>query len=229
MSDHTYKLNNPVWYALTETQSRLSVPFDNLRFYQSDYCTFGAIYDVNEPYSGFQVYALQTENFYVVGYKPLLPDGFELIQEVICDQMVFERNPSNVLINEKEIFKLDNSHQKQLINLVNLVQPGYFRERTPEMGAFYGIFEGDQLVAAAGIRIQLNEYAEISSVVTHPNFLRKNYALMLTMHCTDKILKTGKTPFLHVLETNNGAIALYKKAGFEYRRKMVFWKIGMVD
>ncbi len=96
------------------------------------------------------------------------------------------------------------------------------------MGTFYGIFEGDQLVAAAGIRIQLNEYAEISSVVTHPNFLRKNYALKLTMHCTDKILKTGKTPFLHVLETNIGAIALYKKAGFEYRRKMVFWKIGMV-
>lgn len=226
MSDQIFKLDNPVWYALSETHAHLSVPFDNMRFYQSNYCTFGAIFDAHKLYTGFEVYGKATENFYLVGNKPLLPIECELIKEVMCDQMVFDKYRSVHLLTEKEIITLDSSHHHQLISLVNLVQPGYFRERTPEMGTFYGILEEGQLVAAAGTRIQMNDYTEISSVVTHPNFLRKNYALMLTVRCVEEIIKTGKTPYLHVLETNDGAIALYKKAGFEYRRKMSFWKVN---
>ena len=229
MSDYLFKLDNPVWYALTETHAHLCLPLENLRFYKSVYCTFGAVFDSDQAYSGFETYGRITDSFYVVGHKPVLPDSCYIKQQVICDQMIYTHETVGDLHTEKEIVTLSISHYDQLIDLVNLVQPGYFRAKTPEMGTFYGIFEGDQLVAAAGIRIQLNEFTEISSVVTHPNFLRKNYALMLTKQCINEIIKTGKTPFLHVLETNTGAIALYKKAGFEYRRKMMFWKIGLVD
>lgn len=220
-----WKLDNPVWHALNETHAHLCVSFPNLRFYNSDYCTFGAISDSNEPYHGLEEYAASTDDFYIVGVKPVLKAPVAVLKEVVCDQMICTHEVASEYSLEKEILKLTPDHYEALFNLVNLVQPGYFQRKTPEMGTFYGIFESGQLVAAAGCRIQMDAFVEISSVVTHPQYVRRNYAFHLTLRCIEDIKNRGKIPYLHVLETNEGAIALYKKAGFVFKRKMSFWKV----
>jgi len=45
----------------------------------------------------------------------------------------------------------------------------------------------------------------------------------LIAHTVNKIFDENKTPYLHVAETNTGAINLYNKLGFTTRRKISFW------
>lgn len=71
--------------------------------------------------------------------------------------------------------------------------------------------------------MRLNDYTEVSAVVTHPEYTGRGYAKQLVAHAANKIFSERKTAFLHVDDNNIGAIALYKKLGFKFRRKMSFW------
>jgi len=37
-------------------------------------------------------------------------------------------------------------HRVDLLALVNLVQPGYFRDRTSDLGNYYGIYKENELI-----------------------------------------------------------------------------------
>jgi predicted GNAT family acetyltransferase len=81
------------------------------------------------------------------------------------------------------------------------------------------------LVAVAGERMKMNDYTEVSAIVTHPNYTGLGYAKQLIAHAVNNIFDQGKIPYLHVVDTNVGAIKLYEKLGFVTRRKMSFWNI----
>lgn len=69
----------------------------------------------------------------------------------------------------------------------------------------------------------MNQYTEVSAVVTHPEHTGKGYAKQLTAYTSNKIFSENKIPYLHVADTNIGAIKLYEKLGYEVRRKISFW------
>ena len=71
----------------------------------------------------------------------------------------------------------------------------------------------------------MNDFTEVSAIVTHPEHTGKGYARQLITYVVNKILDQEKTPYLHVAETNTGAISLYRKLGFETRRKISFWNL----
>ncbi|MCL6220358.1 GNAT family N-acetyltransferase [Zunongwangia pacifica] len=73
--------------------------------------------------------------------------------------------------------------------------------------------------------MKMNKYTEVSAVDTHPEYTGKGYAKQLIKHTTDEIFKENKIPYLHVAESNTGAIKLYKKLGFSTRRKISFWNL----
>ena len=73
--------------------------------------------------------------------------------------------------------------------------------------------------------MQMNDFIEVSAVVTHPNHTGKGYAKQLVVYTVNEILKQNKTPYLHVIEDNRRAIQLYEKLGFTIRRKISFWNI----
>ncbi|MCO6497687.1 MAG: GNAT family N-acetyltransferase [Chitinophagaceae bacterium] len=124
----------------------------------------------------------------------------------------------------ENIIKLDDDHHKSdLFELVNLVQPGYFKSKTSDLGVYYGIYKDEKLIAAAGERMKMNEYTEVSAVVTHPDYTRKGYAKQLIAFTCNKIFAEGKIPYLHATESNVGAINLYEKLGFQTRQKISFW------
>ncbi len=126
---------------------------------------------------------------------------------------------------DEEIIQLTPDHYQALTDLINLVQPGYFKIKTARLGRYYGIFRNQQLIAVTGERMQMNNYTEVSGVVVHPDHTRKGYASQLVVHTKRMILLEGKTPYLHVAETNVNAVNLYLKMGFETRRKISFWNI----
>jgi GNAT superfamily N-acetyltransferase len=220
-----HKLDNPAWYSLAESHQAFAVDYGEVKFYHPDYCPFGGVGSSGDHEKAIASYAELTENFFIVGGVPALPSRLSIQKELVCLQMILVNKPDVVM--DSVIIKLNDAHQSQLFELVNLVQPGYFRAKTSTLGDYFGIFEGDQLIAVTGERMLMNEYTEVSAVVTHPEHVGKGFAKQLVAHGVENILAKGKTPYLHVVETNTGAIALYHKLGFETRRKISFWNVAV--
>lgn len=219
-----YKLDNPVWNSLNEVHKAFSIVSAGMVFYNPTYCRFGSLMDESDSIEGMAEYANAANSFFLVGRKPVLDNSWRLNKAVVCNQMLLEEQIA--LESGESIIELVSENQKaDLFNLINLVQPGYFVEKTAELGNYYGIYKDDKLIAVTGERMKMNKYTEISAVVTHPEHTRKGYAKQLVSHVSNKVLMEGKSPYLHVSEMNIGAIKLYKKLGFKVRRKMTFWNL----
>jgi predicted GNAT family acetyltransferase len=122
-----------------------------------------------------------------------------------------------------EIVDLTNEHIPAMLSLTKLTNPGPFLERTIEFGHYRGIFDGEELVAMAGQRIHAFNYAEISAVCTHPDYLGKGYARQLLLNQAQRMQAEGNIPYLHVLTTNERAIKVYEGIGFTIRKEMYFY------
>lgn len=218
----TEALDNPVWNALTSTHRDYCLDLQGLKFYDPKYCPFGACNHEDFNTDALLTYANLAHDFFVVGNRPAThPQNLQLKNELVCNQMILKET---IQIEQTEtIIPLNNTYQKELITLVNLVQPGYFKNKTPDLGNYYGIFKNDQLVAVTGERMKMTDATEISAVVTHPDHVGKGYAKQLVAFVANQIAEEGKLPFLHVAEKNIGAIGLYEKLGFVTRRKISFW------
>ena len=216
------KLDNPTWYSLTETHKEFALEYDGVKFYSPDFCPFGGFTDTENPKDDIDKYALLTDNFYIVGNKPDYSEKVKLKKELVCNQMILDK-PIDITITEEIIELITPEQKNDLFELVNLVQPGYFRRKTADLGDYYGIYKENILVAVTGERMKMSLYTEVSAVVTHPEHTGKGYAKQLLAHTSNKIFDQNRIPYLHVADTNTGAIVLYEKLGFWTRRKISFW------
>ena len=215
------KLDNPVWFSLSETHQSFAVDYGSVKFYHPDYCPFGG-FEKSDAIS-IDEYSMMVDNFFIVGEKPELSNQLQSNKELVCLQMIVY-NPIDIAINDP-IVKLSDEHIDALYELVNLVQPGYFKKKTALLGNYYGIFKNEEIVSVTGERMRMNDFIEVSAVVTHPNHTGKGYAKQLVIHAVNEIFKQNKIPYLHVIKDNRGAIQLYEKLGFSTRRKISFWNI----
>jgi|SRR5882724_1307913 len=221
------KLDNPVWHSLTETHSQFAVDYNNIKFYHPDYCPFGGFANGEHILDPIKNYSSLADNFFIVGEEPKLPDGLVVKNNLICLQMILK---DKIEIKEKDIIiKLTEQHSNDLFQLVNFVQPGYFKKNTFLLGEYFGIYKDDKLVAVTGERMKMNDLTEVSAVVTHPDHTGKGYAKQLVAHTVNNILQQKKFAFLHVTETNIAAIRLYEQLGFKLRRKISFWQVARLN
>lgn len=219
-------LDNPVWHSLNEIHKELSFEYHGSKFYNPEYCPFGGFTSYEKSEKCIDQYAQFIDSFYVVGEKPTFGQTLTLRKNLICNQMLLE-TATNVEINQ-EITELNSARQKEdLFQLVNLVQPGYFRPKTSDLGNYFGIYKNDMLVAVTGERMKMDKFTEISAVITRPQHTGKGYAKQLITHAVDKIFQENKIPYLHVASANIGAIKLYEKLGFITRRKISFWNLAL--
>ena len=93
------------------------------------------------------------------------------------------------------------------------------------MGDYFGVIKQGKLAAVTGERMKMYNFTEVSAVVTHPSFTGRGFAKQLVAHTVNKIFDENKIPYLHVAETNFGAIRLYDNLGFKTRRKISFWHL----
>lgn len=217
------KLDNPVWFSLSESHKSFAIDYVSIKFYHPDYCPFGGFENGTAVAEPIDAYSRMVDNFFVVGKKPELSNQLKIKKEVVCLQMVIY-DKIDIEMNDP-IIKLTGEHSASLYELVNLVQPGYFKRKTALLGNYFGIFKDGELIAVTGERMQMNDFVEISAVVTHPNHTGKGYAKQLVAHAVNDIFNQNKIPYLHVVEDNSGAIKLYEKLGFKIRRKISFWNI----
>lgn len=221
--DPFHKLDNPAWNALNDKHSAFVLGNEHIKLYDPHYAPFGGIIPETDSSALIASYFPDTDFYYIIGNEPLVPNGFLLESELVCLQMVCEKKIGIEIT--QPITHLSQDHQQALFEIVNLVQPGYFRPRTSLMGEYFGIFQENRLVAVTGERMRMHELTEISAVVTHPAFTGRGYAQQLVTHTVNKNLSEGLLTFLHVRDDNAHAIRLYEKIGFRARRRISFWKI----
>lgn len=151
--------------------------------------------------------------------EPVPPAGWSLFRGGLLSQMIC-RTPrlleTRALAAGVKLRRLGIADVPAMIELATLTEPGPFRERTIELGNYYGIFEGDRLLAMAGQRMRVPGFVEVSAVCTHPDARGRGYAGILMSEVMRDIIAEGATPFLHAL-AENPAIRLYEKLGFTHR------------
>jgi ribosomal protein S18 acetylase RimI-like enzyme len=223
------KLDNPVWHSLNEAHQRFAVGDEELKFYLPNIAPFGGIHSKDKQVLRKLDNCIQTnEPFFIIGNLPdAPPKNYTVHFELICAQMI--QTESIEVDMTEEIIYLNEAHNDPLTELVNQVQPGYFRKDTRLMGDYFGIFKDGQLVAVTGERMRMDDFVEISAVVTHPDFTGRGYAKQLVAHTVNKNLFAGITSYLHVAASNTQAISLYEKLGFRHRPEISVWKMNRAD
>ena len=224
MLTEEYKLDNPIYFALAETHKEFCIDYAGAKFYTPQHCAFGGFAVTENTIETINEYSKLINNFYVVGDKPNFGTSISLIKNIVCNQMIIQNEIDYEITTE--IIQLEEKHHHELFELINLVQPGFFKHKTTALGDYYGIFNDNKLVAVSGKRISMNSFTEVSAVVTHPNYTGKGFAKQLVSFVTNNIFEENKIPILHVAETNINAINLYEKLGYYTRRKISFWNLS---
>ncbi|GAB7257392.1 GNAT family N-acetyltransferase [Polaribacter sp. OB-PA-B3] len=217
------KLKNPVWYSLQETHNKFLIEYNGVKFYNPEINNFGSFFEVDKTLKAADNYTKITDKFFFVSENdvPVInTDKIKLEKKINGCQMVLDQLTEVALIDE--ITPLTKKHIDEVYQLIWLVMPGFYQKKGFNMGKFFGIFKENKLVAITGQRMQTNDFIEISSVVTHPDFTRRGLAKQLIYHTTKDILNDKKLPILHT-NKGNAAIPLYEKLGFKYTRDMNWW------
>lgn len=163
----------------------------------------------------------EREFVYFVGTLPQIDGaGFTIephpdILQMVCTELRPAPKKASVIVQP-----LDFSHVPPMLDLMARVYPAYFRSRTIEMGTYAGIFDGDELVAMAGLRMAPRGFREISGVCTDARYVGRGYAGALTTHLAQGVLADGMTPMLHQDLDNSRARRLYEALGFIERREL---------
>ena len=211
-------LDNPVWYALTSQQQQFAIGTEDVKCFQQHILPFAA-YTTPETAHTLDPYLEDT--FYMIGELPPLPSNWTVLKELRCVQMILQ-TPIEAMSN---VSLLDASHSQTMFDLINKVQPGFYKPDTRLVGDYYGIWQDDKLVSIGGERLRMDHFTEISSIITDPEYTGRKYAQQLITHVCNTNLSKGNIPFLHVLQTNDRAISLYEYLGFTQRRLISFWQL----
>ncbi|PTT02171.1 GNAT family N-acetyltransferase [Pedobacter sp. HMWF019] len=220
------KLDNPTWYALTSTHKPFGIGTSKAKRYPANVLPFVG-FDANavNPLETLQNEVRPGEVIYIIGELPKLPLSWKVLGEIAGDQMVCEKLIDVKYKGDTELLKLGVSDIPEMYDLINSVQPGFFKEDTAKIGTYYGIRVKGKLVAMAGERLKMTGLSEVSAVCTHPDYTGRGYAGQLVSLVAKQMINQGKIPFLHVVSSNDRAIKLYERLGFVKRRGITFWKI----
>lgn len=211
-------LDNPFWYALTGPQQPWSLGSGAARRYAPEVAPFAAL---AEPSAGAWIDLADTLGPEGVGvlFGPEIrvpAAGWTTLRRFSMVQMTFAGD-APPQAPTAEVVPLAASDLPDMQALVRLARPGPFAPRVSELGTYFGVWEGGQLIAMAGERARLPGACEVSAVCVHPDAQRRGLAAAVMASVTEGILARGETPFLHVLEDNPVARSVYRRIGFEER------------
>src|SRR3984893_17460853 len=212
---------NPAWHALQTKHRHLAVSGRDACRYPAELAPFAAV-AAPTSVSLQQLYALLAphESVWLVGegYPPVPELSFEGTLE--CLQMVLPEGvaPPDPAI---EIVSLSDANAGEMVVLTDLAFPGFFRQRTCEMGSYYGVRSDDgALIAMGGGRLKLGGFTEISGVCTHQSFRGRGLAAEIIWEVVREHRNQGVVSWLHVASANQRAAKLYLRMGFKEIRNV---------
>ena len=212
------RLANLFWRAFTGSQAHLATGTDASRRYAPGFPPIIAFADPAKPdFRALDAYCSPGDRFYVAEWKGTVPAGWTLDIDTFMCAMVLKKGTDRKtnLTPFAPLVRLGPEHVPQMVALAALTKPGPFAQRPMEIGEWYGVLDGERLVAMAGERAADGNYREISGVCTLPEYQGRGYAKQLTERVIRSQLDRGLTPFLHVASANTRARTLYERMGFE--------------
>lgn len=214
-------LDNIVWNALTGPQARFAEGSGAARRYARGFSPIVGFADQQRPdFTALAPHCDAGEHFYCDGWSGAAPDGWRVESETTMFKMVWAA-PMPERDEAPDAIPLAPGHYGQALALATLTRPGPFGPRTPELGEYFGVFEGERLVAMAGERMQAGTLRELSGVCTHPDAQGRGHARRLMAKLLRRQMARGETPFLHVMSGNAAARRLYARMGFRDYREVV--------
>jgi ribosomal protein S18 acetylase RimI-like enzyme len=225
------ELDNPFWSSLQTRHRALALRDGDVARYPAAFAPFVGVARADIDVGDALARLLGSEEgLLLLGVAPRLAppwtlEAFRPLAQMICDAPI-------ALIDGPDIIELSAAHRADVLALTALVYPHYFRERTMELGRYFGIYLPDRngrvcLAAMIGERLGTDTHTEMSAICTHPEFTGRGYARRLTAFLTNDTLARGRTPFLHVSYENARALQLYRHMGYALRRDIGFWALRL--
>jgi hypothetical protein len=132
----SYKLDNPVWHSLSENHKEYGITCDETLFY-APYCPFGAALNTKSS-SAIAQYCNLSLIFLLLAKSQRSPT-LKIANELVCLQMIISEPIDTPIIDT--IIELEERNREDLLELVKLVYPEYFKSKTATLGNYYGIYK----------------------------------------------------------------------------------------
>lgn len=214
------ELDNVVWHALRGPQRSLAEHAGLAARFPSSIAPFGAIADDPSADAWAALADLVGTGNIAVLFRDFVdvPDGWKEPDRFPTYQMLARDVVGEVSADASALGLADVD---AMVDLVERTEPGPFARGTITLGRYFGVRDGDRLVAMAGERMRTDSHTEISAVCTDPEYRGRGLAAALTRHLVADIRARGSEPFLHVAMANEPAHRLYLALGFVERRDVV--------
>jgi len=214
------ELDNPFWSSLRSRHRGIALGSGDWARYPPDFAPFLGV-----SHAGVDAGAALEpgDRVFVLGVKPEIAEGWQLqtfrpLAQMTCCSPI---EP----VDGPDVLPLTDAHRADVLALTALVYPHYFRERTMDMGRYFGIYQDGRLAAMIGERLGTDLHQEVSAICTHPDYLGRGYARRLTAMLSNHILEQGRLPFLHVSHENTRAKQMYEQLGYRVRIDIPFWSL----
>jgi predicted GNAT family acetyltransferase len=220
---------NPTWHSLHSKHQKFAKCAGDACRYPADVGPLAAIRAPGvEPMLQLRSLFEAGEAAWIIGKEYSEIPGLVREETLECLQMVL---PAGVRVPDSdiEIAKLADTNAGEMVALTTLAFPGFFRQRTCEMGSYYGVRSpSGELIAMGGERLRLEGFTEISAVCTHPAFRGRGLAAGIIWQVVREHRKEGVVSWLHVASTNRRAQELYLRMGFEEIREVTLHRVSRV-
>jgi ribosomal protein S18 acetylase RimI-like enzyme len=218
LSSDLEALDNPIWSCLATRHAHFSRGGALALRYKSDVSPLGGLSAAEPANVEALVSAVDVgDDVALVGpHVPALPGNWQTLYTSQITQML-RPDGSKLPEGDADVTTLGPADVDEMLELVELTRPGPFRRRTIALGAYIGIREGGRLMAMAGERMWIGNYREVSAICTHPDAQGRGLARALIARIVNRMLRSDETPYLHVENRNERAIAVYLALGFVRR------------
>jgi predicted GNAT family acetyltransferase len=218
----THPLDRPVWNALHSRQAHLAIGGADAVGYQRPYAMFIAGADQSDKSLAAmaELVPANGQSALVERERWPLPPGTRVVAEAVIVQLVAAAGIDGP-DGAPPFIELGEADERDALALATLCRPGPFFDRTSAFGGFIGVRDaGGRLIAMAGERMKIGEFAEVSAVCTHPDHRGRGLAKGLIGVVARRIVERGETPWLHSYPDNAAALALYESLGFRRRAEV---------
>lgn len=218
------ELDNPFWSSLQSRHRDIALQAGEVARFPPEFAPFLGVANAHVDAAETIANLLAAEeSVYLLGIAPTLDNDWQIeafrpLAQMVCDVPL-------EIIDGPEVIRLGDQHRADVLELTSRIYPHYFRQRTMDMGRYFGIYQGEKLAAMIGERLGTDDHQEISAVCTDPDFNGRGYARRLLAMLSNDNLERNRLPFLHVSHENARALGMYENMGYRIRRDIPFYSL----